>query len=93
MKIKDYVSKLGGGSFLYRVSTWAALAAMMAFFTPVIHSRHLDNELGPGIYTSNSLEWVLNWVPSIVPCWSSKTLVSAIWMSRGPLFPSGSRSS
>jgi hypothetical protein len=56
---KDYVSKLGGGSFLYRVSTRAALAAMMAFFTPVIYNRNLDNELGPGIYTSDSLEWVL----------------------------------
>ncbi|KAJ6143002.1 hypothetical protein N7471_002455 [Penicillium samsonianum] len=60
MKIsKDYVSKLGGGSFLYRVSSRAALAAMMAFFTPVIQNRNLDNELGPGIYTSDSLEWVL----------------------------------
>ncbi|KAJ5961772.1 hypothetical protein N7501_006713 [Penicillium viridicatum] len=57
--LKDYVSKLGGGSFLYRVSTRAALAAIMAFFAPVIHGRNLDNELGPGIYTSDSLEWVL----------------------------------
>ncbi|CDM35780.1 unnamed protein product [Penicillium roqueforti FM164] len=56
---KDYLSKLGGGSFLYRVSTRAALAAMMAFFTPVIHNSSLDNELGPGIYTSDCLEWVL----------------------------------
>lgn len=32
---------------------------MMAFFVPVVHSSNLDNELGPGIYTSDSLEWVL----------------------------------
>lgn len=57
--LRDYVNELGGGSFLYRVSGRAALAAMMAFFAPVIHSNNLDNELGPGIYTSDSLEWVL----------------------------------
>ncbi|KAG0157453.1 Amino acid transporter, transmembrane [Penicillium digitatum] len=57
--LEGYVSKLGGGSFLYRVSTRTALAALMAFFAPVIHNNTLDNELGPGIYTSNSLEWVL----------------------------------
>lgn len=57
--LKNYVSSLGGGSYLYRISSRVALAAMMAFFVPVIHGNNQDNELGPGIYTSNSLEWVL----------------------------------
>ncbi|KAJ5562557.1 hypothetical protein N7461_001318, partial [Penicillium sp. DV-2018c] len=43
---KNYVSKHSG-------------AAMMAFLTPVIHSGNWDNELGPGVHTSDSLEWVL----------------------------------
>ncbi|KAJ5970853.1 uncharacterized protein N7479_000771 [Penicillium vulpinum] len=57
--LKDYISKLDGGSFLYRASTRTALAALMAFFVPIIHNKTLDNEFGPGIYTSDSLEWVL----------------------------------
>lgn len=36
---------------------------MMAFFAPVVHAKNLDNELGPGIYTSDSLEWVLKFGP------------------------------
>lgn len=57
--LEDYVSKLGGSAFLYRIFTRAALAALMAFSAPVIHSKNLDLELGPGIYTSDSLEWVI----------------------------------
>ena len=58
-KIGEYLTQIGGRELLFRASTRVALAALMAFFTPVIHSHSLDNELGPGLYTSNSLEWVL----------------------------------
>ncbi|CAG7946066.1 unnamed protein product [Penicillium olsonii] len=58
-KIEEYLPKSRGTQFLFRVCTRSALASLMAFFTPVVNGSNFDNELGPGIYTSDSLEWVL----------------------------------
>ncbi|CAG8176418.1 unnamed protein product [Penicillium salamii] len=62
-KIEEHLPKSGDRKFLFRVCTRSALAAIMAFFTPIINANNLDNELGPGIYTSDCLEWVLRFGP------------------------------
>ncbi|CAG8947592.1 unnamed protein product [Penicillium salamii] len=62
-KIEEHLPKSEDGQFLFRVCTRSALAALMAFFTPIVNSNNMDNELGPGVYTSNCLEWVLRFGP------------------------------
>ncbi|KAJ5894901.1 hypothetical protein N7495_006592 [Penicillium taxi] len=56
--IRQYSQSLGG-NLIFRVVTRPALASLMAFFIPTLSSNAYDNEFGPGIYASNSLDWVL----------------------------------
>ncbi|KAJ5595121.1 uncharacterized protein N7459_001329 [Penicillium hispanicum] len=53
-----FVSSLGR-NLLFKGLKQSALVRLMAFFIPVIQSSHVDNELGPGFYTSPSLKTAL----------------------------------
>jgi hypothetical protein len=57
--IGDFVPTLGGHSILYRTASRTSLAALMAYSVPTLCPQNYDNELGPGIYTSGSLGYVL----------------------------------
>lgn len=57
---RDFTRALRG-NLLYRALPTEALFSSMLFFIPVIASSNNDNEFGPGIYTTTSLEHALNY--------------------------------
>ncbi|KAJ5748244.1 uncharacterized protein N7511_009940 [Penicillium nucicola] len=59
---RDFTRALGG-DLLYRALSTEALFSSMPFFAPVITTSNVDNELGPGIYTTPSLEHALRYAP------------------------------
>ncbi|PKX92173.1 uncharacterized protein P174DRAFT_514521 [Aspergillus novofumigatus IBT 16806] len=52
---------LFGGNLLFRGLSRLALHSAMAWFLPTVNSNHADNEFGPGIYTTPSLELALKY--------------------------------
>ncbi|RHZ72602.1 hypothetical protein CDV55_104846 [Aspergillus turcosus] len=50
-----------GGNLLFRGLSRSALNSAMAWFLPTVNSSHADNEFGPGIYTTPSLERALRY--------------------------------
>lgn len=50
-----------GGNLLYRGLSRDALISSMALFLPVISRANADNEFGPGVYTTTSLEHALRY--------------------------------
>lgn len=57
---RDFTNSLGG-DILFRGLSRLALYSAMARFLPTINSNHADNEFGPGIYTTPSLELAIRY--------------------------------
>jgi len=57
---RDFTRGLGG-NLLFRALSREAVFQSMIFFAPVIASTNTDNEFGPGIYTTTSLEHSLRY--------------------------------
>lgn len=57
---REYTSSLGG-HLLFRGLSRLALNSAMAWFLPAVSSSRADNEFGPGIYTTPSLEQALDY--------------------------------
>ena len=57
---RDFTSSLSG-DVLFRGLSRLALSSTMAWFLPTVNSNHADNEFGPGIYTTPSLELALRY--------------------------------
>ncbi|GFF49845.1 hypothetical protein IFM51744_07188 [Aspergillus udagawae] len=57
---RDFTGSLGG-NLLFRGLSRLALYSAMAWFLPTVNSNHADNEFGPGIYTTPSLELALEY--------------------------------
>ncbi|CAG8880330.1 unnamed protein product [Penicillium salamii] len=55
-EIENLLGNIVRGKKLYRGVTQKALVSLMALFCPVHSSSYADNEFGPGIYTSPSLQ-------------------------------------
>lgn len=47
--------------FWFRGLSRSALTSTLAFFIPILTTKSQDNEFGPGIYTANKLEHVLDY--------------------------------
>jgi hypothetical protein len=60
---RDFTRHLGD-NLLFRGLSRKALFSSMLFFVPVISSANSDNEFGPGIYTTPSLEHALQYTAS-----------------------------
>ena len=61
-KIRQTVgNQIDGDNLWFRGTSFSALVASLAFFIPVIHSHNQDNEFGPGIYTTSSFEYALDY--------------------------------
>ncbi|KAJ5483103.1 hypothetical protein N7539_006549 [Penicillium diatomitis] len=58
---RDVLPSLGGGNFLFRGLSRRGLVSSMAFFLPVINSHHFDQDFGPGIYTTPSIQLALRY--------------------------------
>ncbi|KAH2547417.1 hypothetical protein KXW12_005791 [Aspergillus fumigatus] len=57
---RDFTDSLGG-NLLFRGLSRRALYSAMACFLPTVNANHADNEFGPGIYTTPSLELALGY--------------------------------
>ncbi|GFF96329.1 hypothetical protein IFM61606_03222 [Aspergillus udagawae] len=57
---RDFTGSLGG-NLLFRGLSRLALYSAMAWFLPTVNSNYADNEFGPGIYTTPSLELALEY--------------------------------
>ncbi|KAJ5100007.1 hypothetical protein N7532_007008 [Penicillium argentinense] len=60
-EIESVLGDMNKGRRLYRAVTQKAIVSLMALFCPVISSSYNENEFGPGIYTSPSLETAVNY--------------------------------
>lgn len=57
---RDFTDSLGG-NLLFRGLSRRALYSAMACFLPTVNANHADNEFGPGVYTTPSLELALGY--------------------------------
>ncbi|KAH1543020.1 hypothetical protein KXX57_005958 [Aspergillus fumigatus] len=57
---RDFTDSLGD-NLLFRGLSRRALYSAMACFLPTVNANHADNEFGPGIYTTPSLELALGY--------------------------------
>lgn len=61
-KIRESVgNRIDADNLWFRGTSFSTLVTSLAFFIPVLHSQNLDNEFGPGIYTTNSLRYALEY--------------------------------
>ena len=62
-KIRQTVGNriVDGDNIWFRGTSFSALISSLAFFIPVIHGHNLENEFGPGIYTTNNFEYALDY--------------------------------
>lgn len=61
-KIRQTVGdRIDGNDLWFRGTSFSALVSSLAFFIPVIHGHNQDNVFGPGIYTTNSFEYALDY--------------------------------
>lgn len=50
-----------GGNLLFRGLSRSMLTSLMGFFTPVVMPVNVDNEFGPGFYTTSNLQYALGY--------------------------------